>query len=436
MSKNAKAASGQDAALYARGKYWLGEADYDSSNYCVFHYDTEKRKVVRASTRTSDLEKAKLVLDETYLNDTTQHVAFCPTCGQKIADGESYGIHQAYADYKLEHAVHKPQYVSIRAKLDLMMRYFEIQYPDDEDIACKLVADDQFATRFRDWALQQKRQSATGPSNGTYMPATVEGSLRYHRAAILHAVKKGRTDARINFSLKSAAKVSKRVTANVTVEDMAQMVKYSLASPKRHALWRFLIASLATGARPDAIYDINTNPDRDQWQKDRDTLDLNPFNRDQTSKFRPMLPILPPMKMLLETASPDGWVIHYHGKRVKAVRTGWRAMMEDLGHTTNMGERQKRDWGAYVIRRSLYTILLNHGVNYDQVRGWFGHVASGVGNFYSAGQIYPQVQAALVSIHTDIEVNLGHSLIDFAPGLHPGPIEVEFGVSKKVGSFQ
>jgi len=50
--------------------------------------------------------------------------------------------------------------------------------------------------------------------------------------------------------------------------------------------------------------------------------------------------------------------------------------------------------------------------------------------------LFPKAQAKIADTLADIGVYLGHALIDFAPKLHPRPVQVEFGVSEKVVSFQ
>lgn len=53
---------------------------------------------------------------------------------------------------------------------------------------------------------------------------------------------------------------------------------------ERALLHRFLIVSVSTWARPDAVYDLSTDPERQQWISKAAVVALNPKGRPQTKK--------------------------------------------------------------------------------------------------------------------------------------------------------
>jgi len=68
---------------------------------------------------------------------------------------------------------------------------------------------------------------------------------------------------------------------------------------KRASLHAFIVGSLCTIRRPDSVVDLSVAPDREQWHPGVPTLDLNPFGRAQTNKYRPTIPFMPVLEQWL-----------------------------------------------------------------------------------------------------------------------------------------
>lgn len=402
------------ASPYQRGDFWLGK-DTKSPNWILMRYSAEKKQTVKASTRTSDLDEAMKILDREYLSSIDQAVSFCSTCGQKVADGEKYTLIRCLKDYKIEHAMELSSYDTIRARLAHVIRYVYEEF--DDDIPCSHAITDKFVNGFRVWMIAQpvewrSKDGAVVLHDRT--AATVEGSVRAMRAAMNHAVRMGRSDAKPVFRSKSAASVSMPVRTRAKIDDLARMVEYAQACPRRSSLLRFLVASICSGARPDALYDMNTSYDRFQWDHANETFDLNPFGREQTKKYRPTIPVLEPMKWLLESASEDGWVMHYYGRRTTTIRNPWRMMIAELGMGTEIKDehRRGREYGTYLMRRSIATILRDRGATYWDLQGLLGHRVARTTETYATSTAFPTAISNLKSLICEIEDRLGTSLFD------------------------
>ena len=102
--------------------------------------------------------------------------------------------------------------------------------------------------------------------------------------------------------------------------------------------------SVATLARPDAAHDVSTDPDRRQWNSGYRVLKLNPDNRRQTKKYRPVIPIARQVAPWLDAT--NGYFVP-----ATSVRAAWRNMAEEIG-LPKAGES-----GMKLVRRSMAKLL-------------------------------------------------------------------------------
>ena len=204
---------------------------------------------------------------------------------------------------------------------------------------------------------------------------------------------------------KGRSVVSAPIRTRASLEQIAAMVKYA-AQPalRREGLLRFLVASICTLARLNAIFDMSVAKERCQYDEKDGFFNLNPLGRRQTKKYRPTVPILPGLKNLLETANDEGWVVHYYGRRVQDVRSSWRQMIKDLGYEGG------REWGAYVMRRSMSQLLRESGAQPWDVQGLMGHRMAGTTETYTAASLFPTAMTKLEIIIAEIESKSGVSL--------------------------
>ncbi|MBV1691820.1 hypothetical protein KRR38_30120 [Novosphingobium sp. G106] len=85
-------------------------------------------------------------------------------------------------------------------------------------------------------------------------------------------------------------------TYRLSVNAIGELLDYSVRGARNYAghadrllpFRRYLSAAICTLARPDAIYDMNVDRNREQWMQNERMFALNPAGRIQTKKFRPI----------------------------------------------------------------------------------------------------------------------------------------------------
>jgi integrase len=305
-------------------------------------------------------------------------------------------------------------YEAIRARLNHVIRFVLERF--SEDHPCSAATTDEFVNEFRAWLTPQPVSWTNNAGQITVQHvrtiSSVEDSIHQLRAVLNFAVKKQRSDAKPLFTTKTRSVVSKPIRTRASLDQLAAMVAYAAEPDKRReGLLRFLVASICTAARPDTLFDMSIDPERCQYDSVQNTFDLNPHGRTQTKKYRPVVPVLPPLKYLIETTTSE-WVIHYYGRRVRDVRSSWRTMISDLGYEGGRG------WGAYVMRRSMSKLLRESGALAWDVQGLLGHRTAGTTEVYTDGVIFPTATANLLNIIANIEDKAGYCLSTFTPKSH------------------
>jgi integrase len=417
----------RDAPVYNRGKYWLGKlrtADgrERSASWYIFWYDPAARREASASTRTADLDRAIGELDRKWLSDRSQAPAFCPTCGQPSAAADVYLLSDAIADYRIEHGDSCKSADSIAARLNHVLDFLASQdagrQPFGLTTSCMRACSAAFADAFRSWSHVQPVVSRNGRREITASrprsPATTEESILQIAAVLNHAADADppRSAQRPAFQPLPRKQVSRPRRSRIDVTELAAMLRYAAEPHKRRgALHPFLIASIATIARPDAVFDISVDPAREQWHPESALLDLNPFGRKQErEKHRATVPVTSALEtwLIAERAAYDaldprqragkGFLVNYYGNAVVDVRTSWGAMLEAIGLPTS------REWQPYILRHSLATIVRNHGgVDKWDLEGFMGHNKGGSSTeTYAIGR-FASVARAIEAIFAELE---------------------------------
>jgi len=152
-------------------------------------------------------------------------------------------------------------------------------------------------------------------------------------------------------------------------EELARILDNTTSEP----LFRFLMLSLLTGARPGAVLDMGS------WSlTDEGLLQSNPSGRRQNKKFRPTVGIPETLAAWLEEWGPAGrWVIyksrHGYGQAIRRLCAR---------KAVNVPE-----FTAYSIRHKVTTILRNAGVPEEKIQVQQGHrrpesrISRGYGKF-------------------------------------------------------
>ena len=185
-------------------------------------------------------------------------------------------------------------------------------------------------------------------------PATVRRRLSAVRAAINWAFQREMVD---------------RVPPFISIKVDNQR-RRALTMPELQALWQaempdhtraFLLLAMATIARKTAILQLT----RSQCDLDRGLIDLNLPGGARTNKGRPVLPMVPSIRPLVEAA--EGPLVAYKGQPVRDIKHSFAAAV----HAAGLGDVVPKD-----IRTTMATLLHERGVPLNQIDDAQGHTDS------------------------------------------------------------
>ncbi|MDG5822456.1 tyrosine-type recombinase/integrase [Xylella fastidiosa] len=179
-------------------------------------------------------------------------------------------------------------------------------------------------------------------------------------------------------------------------------------------IWAYFLIRLCTACRGDAARGLQ----RFQIDTDAKLVQLNPAGRQQTKKFRPTVPLLPALNAYIATVKPESYLVHWHGKPIKSIKTTWRKLRKRAGLPVWFVPK--------TIRHTLATWLRQRGVPAWDVSGLLGHHAGGTTDAYAKfdpsymGAARTALTAIVEELATDVPklrallgVNLG-SVISFS----------------------
>jgi hypothetical protein len=346
--------------LYQRGDFRLFRRQGRSALEIVW-YDESRKRERSVSARTMDVAAGKEALDRIYL-ERTKGEAFCPTCGQR-RDGTSVLVTTAIADYLILSEA-KASIKAIRPRLAHVLNY--LVHLNQITLVCGQIDKDWIA-RFRTWLAKIPIISPTGEKCIRSL-STIENSVLQLAAAINAC---GGVTA--NFKAQQPKDVNQTPQFRASVGDLAAMFRYCVDPPHgklpndrcrkdRARLLAFLRISVATLARPDAAHDVSTKPNRAQWNSTKKVLNLNPKGRQQTKKYRAIIPVPDLLVDLLNDT--DGPFV-----RAVSVRSAWRSMAIELKLPSD-GES-----GMKLIRRSMADNVRDRLPTeaWGELEIWLGH---------------------------------------------------------------
>lgn len=238
-----------------------------------------------------------------------------------------------------------------------------IAHRGDITLTCERV-DGAWVEGFRRWAADQPIVSPTGIKRQRSL-STIENSVLQLAAAINAAHQRGDANRPAQFKPIPTKTLNRTPEHRSDVAELARMFRYATDPRypvKRGPLHRFLIASVATLGRPDAIHDISTSPVRGQWNGNARILRLNQKGRRQTKKYRATVPIA--WQAALHFDAVDGFFV-----RVASVKSAWESMAEDIGLP---GDGQA---GMKLIRRSMAKLLRDRlpKADWPEIEMFLGH---------------------------------------------------------------
>jgi hypothetical protein len=392
----------RQAPLYQRGPYTLDwdrsrDGSLRSPNLAVFWYDDERRGNRSASTGTADLQAAKAWLDAFYL-ERTGGCRVCPACNRQFDHTGSLLVLDAITNYQLLHGDNQESSEAIRSRLAHVVAY--VATLRDPRVTCDQV-DERWISAFRRWAEKQPIVSPTGKVRARSL-STVENSVLQLAAAIRFA------KLMPAFKPRPVKELNNSPQYRSEIDELAAMFRFCVRPEgdwgdkerarrirERAALRRFLIVSVATWARPDAAYDLSTDPKRGQWHSKAGAIALNPRGRRQTKKYRATVPCAWQFALHLEAAAKGFFV------GPKSIRSAWDSMALELGLPAE-GEA-----GTKLIRRSVSTIARARlgEEHWIQGRIMLGHVQPTTSDIYAlrAMENMGKVLAVTESIIDEIE---------------------------------
>lgn len=381
----------ENTALYSRGKYRLDwdkrrDGSLRSPYLQIFWYDEAAGRNRSQSTGTAEIGPAEDALDRLYL-ERERGQTICPTCGRPMDQVSGHLVTTAISDYLLARE-DRVSIQSIRPRLAHVLDFLDAT-DRTETLTCEQV-DPTLIDEFRKWSAKQDVvEGKKNPKTRARAPGTTEASVGSWAAAINFAHDRKDTPYPAGFTALPPSDVSRTPTYRSSIEEMAEMFRYCIdPKPVKGVVWsdvwhkryriyrrnllRFLQASVATWARPDAVHDISTAPERDQWIAAAHVLQLNQKGRRQTKKYRPTIPVPHQFAKLLKGV--DGFYID-----VDNCRKAFEAMLDDLGLP------RERETGLKLIRRSVSQIARKRlgEEHWVQGRMMLGHVKASTSDLYA-----------------------------------------------------
>ena len=349
--------------IYQRGPYWLdldrrGDGTARSPNYYIFWYDPGRGRTVSASTGTADVAAAQQALDVYYLRETGGR-PICPSCGQPLPESHGKLVLDAIADYLTVVAPDRVSEEAIRARLAHVVHYIEGMA--NPSVPCSAINEhwiDQFRKAMAAVPIANIRKDGTLGNARKRSPSTIENSVIQLAAVIKYAT--GNAPA---FRPVQTTKLNRSPTYRASIADLAAMLRWCIEGGVRYdPLRRFIILSIATGARPDAVHDFSTDPGRQQWLRSHNLIDLNPKGRQQTKKHRPIIRC--PQQLVESLNATTGHFVSSARGSVASVKSAWRTMMDALALPSH---------GTKDIRRSVAVLMRQRKVPAHEIEMQLGH---------------------------------------------------------------
>jgi integrase len=325
--------------LFEFGGMWIGRVRGSQQLY-RFWYDGRNGEVRRRSLKTTNIEEAKKLLAEVVVNEA-------PT---KADDPEKVPLVFVLMHYLEGHADFRPSAHVARRSCELVMQFLEGQCGFDANVSTS-----QFSiiyqVEFAKWSAKEFQHS---PAYVSRILSVVAAACRYaaktklikSASGELKEAKLLRYVPEISYNTKWVADIMQVAEPKPrdyvpSFEELASLLDTECGELLR----RYDIIALNTWARPQAIIDLNV---RQQVDFDNDILDLNPPNRRQNKKRRPIIRLTTNLKGWLEywaedcplsydKKSDDGKLVRIAARHLKAQFTqrSTRWMLLQAGFTSS-----------------------------------------------------------------------------------------------------
>jgi integrase len=314
------------------GDYWISLRP-NSPIYCRTWFDPISRQTRRASLGTTDLHEAEIELARWITVNGRLHQ-------ERPAD---VPLETVLVRYWERHGRKVAMAASLRANLGYWSTYFPGATVGEVTVSSQ--------HEFVDW-LKAKRVARTGePYSSSYVKKIVAAGA----AALRDAHQRGQLTA---IPPLVQVKEHRPQLCRLEVGGVATL----LDAIQTDHLYMFVMLALNTLSRPGALFELH----REQCSLVDRLIFLNPPGREQTRKFRPVVPITETLYPLIKDASP-GLLVHWRGKPVRQIDRVWRETIARAG----LGAGVDR----MTLRRTMARELRRRGVQPWDLGGIMGHKA-------------------------------------------------------------
>jgi integrase len=342
------------------GGQWLGQ---ESGIWHRYWYDAADGRGRRKSLGTRDFEEAKLALFRIVTGEPASDV----TAPNAVL------LSAAFA-YYLEHRgkVHRPARVALRLILEYMK--------SATGGSASMVADFNLTRQqgFMRWAAERNLKAR---SIGLYLD-WAKAALNYAATPMLFTDSRGQeregqllSSAPKVFSLESYVSKVTGLPAGrprhwlPTDKELAQFLDQIQGDGLRGSaeaqnyVFRYCVIALCTGARPQAILELNV---AQQVDFSRGLIDLNQPGRRQTKKRRPTIRLCDTLRgWLLHWA--EEYPINYRGAELRSMKAVFRRVARKTGLSSLTPYTLRHYWATRIKTSGVY-------VEREQRAAWMGHV--------------------------------------------------------------
>ena len=167
-------------------------------------------------------------------------------------------------------------------------------------------------------------------------------------------------------------------------------------------LWMFTMTMMNTLSRPEAVLECHIDS---QVDFENSLVHLNPDERVQTKKYRPVVPLTDTLRYWLEPNS--GYIVKWHGSPVERINKLFKATAIRAG-------LDKRS-SPYAIRRGMSQALRATGyVPWEQIEGVLGHSIDSTSDEYAIydPQYMSHLRIGIDALMKRLEVLSGDCLVN------------------------
>lgn len=333
--------------LGQHGPYWLTQQP-KSPYWHLTWYEKTKRQTVHESLGTADFKEADAAVTLHYLRTIQE---------DEPLTQDEFTLYNALDFYWAEHVApeegtHLPSEESARVAIRFWKAFFR------DDVTLKELGDLKLQDRFI--AHLRKTVRVNGKKGERLSEGYISRILSVARSALKYCQTNNKV-ALVPFIRDNETKAQKKKKQPkgrpLGLEELARLF---LSTEAQH-LKDFMTVMVNTLCRPDAAFDLA--PKQVDWEYD--TVNLNPEEREQTKKYRPIVPVTKALKPLLKKCSAPK-IINYRGKGVAEIDTAWKKMV------MNSGINPIRV-NPYSIRHTMGRVLRAAKIKGEEISIYLGH---------------------------------------------------------------